>query len=258
MKNIFIILMFTCSLYSNTINGLEAKLTTNLQKYPPNASIELEASLNKDGYIYIFYVTGSDIQMIFPNEFQRESFITRDELVYFPNENIKKITAYEEDIDEDVGFFAIASEKNLPLKSLCEERSDGIYIYENGGSFETLIQKCINKKKCSKKIITFDISTDISSKNIKFTFNSKDVNPQNFINFFNKNGIKSKNSTIKIDFNIKKIIKYSQESKTTIELFQISSYLYKDGLLIETLEDECTKEDINAYLLEMYNELEKV
>lgn len=137
---------------------LQAKLTTNKEVYFPNESIELEVSLNKDGYLYIFYETGLDVAMIFPNKEQRNAHLGKDESISFPNDNIEKISAYEDDLGQEVKFYAIASKTILPIKSLCEERLDGVYIYEKTGSYKKLLNKCIDKGLCTKNEINIKVS----------------------------------------------------------------------------------------------------
>ena len=141
---------------------LQAKLTLNKKVYQPDESIELEVSLNQDGFLYIFYETGLDVAMIFPNKHQRVSHLNKDESISFPNDSIEKVSAYEDDVGQTVNFYAIASKTILPIKSLCEERVDGVYIYEKTGSYKKLIKKCLDNGLCTKTVINFKVSDTIN------------------------------------------------------------------------------------------------
>ena len=141
---------------------LQAKLTLNKKVYQPDESIELEVSLNQDGFLYIFYETGLDVAMIFPNKYQRVSRLNKNESIFFPNESIEKVSAYADDLGQTVNFYAIASKTILPIKSLCEERIDGVYIYEKTGSYKKLLNKCMDKGICTKTVINFKVSNTIN------------------------------------------------------------------------------------------------
>lgn len=140
---------------------LQAKLILNKKIYLPDESIEVEVSLNKDGYLYLFYETGLDVAMIFPNEKQRNSHVNKDESLFFPNSDVAELIAYEDDLGEEVQFYAIASKTILPIKSLSEERVDGVYIYEKTGSYKKLLKKCLDKGICTKSVVHFKISSTV-------------------------------------------------------------------------------------------------
>ncbi len=237
---------------------LLANIILNKKTYLPDESIELEVSLNKNGYLYLFYETGSDVQMIFPNESQSSAYLKKGELLSFPNDNIKRITAYEEDLGNSVKFYSVASKKDLYIKSLSLEREDGIYIYEKTGKYIKLIQSCIDDGECIKSVVNFKISNNTSLEGVELEFLSDDVDKESIIKYFKSKGVVSEKSSKKIDFNIKKISKYSRKPNISVDTFKITLYLYKKGTLVDTLEDECSQEELNEYLFEMYNELEKV
>ncbi len=137
---------------------LQAKITTNKEVYKPDESIELKVSLNKEGYLYIFYETGIDVAMIFPNKQQRIPRLHKDEPISFPNNSVKKLIAYEDDLGGEIQFHAIASKTILPIKSLSEEIVDDIYIYEKKGKYKDLLNKCLEEGVCTKKTITLKVS----------------------------------------------------------------------------------------------------
>ncbi|MCW8895893.1 MAG: DUF4384 domain-containing protein [Sulfurimonas sp.] len=140
---------------------LHAKIILSKKSYVPDESIEVEVSLNQDGYLYLFYETGLDVAMIFPNEKQRVPRLQKDESLFFPNENVENLTAYKDDLGREVKFYAIASKAILPIKSLSEERVDGVYIYEKTGSYKKLLNKCLKEDICTKSEINFKVSNTI-------------------------------------------------------------------------------------------------
>lgn len=237
---------------------LQAKISTNKRVYLPDESIELEVSLNKNGYLYLFYETGVDVEMIFPNEHQKDSYLNKNQLISFPNDGVEEITAYGEDLGKKVGFYAIASKKHLNLKSLSLERDEGIYIYEKTGNYIKLIEGCIDDGECTKTTINFEISHAAKSAPVVLEFNSDDLNKKDIIKYFKSKGVVSKKSSKKIEFYVKKITRYNNNQEHAFKTFHITSYLYNNGTLVKSLENECSKEELNEYLLEMYDELQKV
>lgn len=137
---------------------LRAQITLNKKTYIPNESIEVEVSLNQDGYLYMFYETGLDVAMIFPNETQRVPRLHKNESLFFPNDDVESLIAYKDDLGHDVQLYAIASKAILPIKSLSEERVDGVYIYEKTGSYKNLLDTCIDEGVCTKSAVSFKVS----------------------------------------------------------------------------------------------------
>ena len=137
---------------------MQAKITTNKEIYQPDETIEIKVSLNKEGYMYLFYETGIDVAMIFPNKEQRIPRLHKDEPISFPNSSVEKLIAYEDDVGGEIKFHAIASKTILPIKSLSEEIVDGIYIYDKKGKYKDLLNKCLDEGVCTQKTVTLKVS----------------------------------------------------------------------------------------------------
>ncbi|MDA7817988.1 DUF4384 domain-containing protein [Sulfurimonas sp.] len=238
------------------INGLIlSNLTINKSIYMPDEYIQLEASLNQDGYMYIFYETSSDVEMIFPNESNRVAFVKKEKLLSFGNEDEDRIVAYEEDLNKPVKFYIIASKKNLALKGLSDETSEGIYIFGKTGKYQDVIERCLGEGDCTKKVVPFKISNVVNAKAIKLVINSD--KRSNITKYFKSKGVVSKESSTKLVFDIKKYTSYSQQLETTIETYKIKAKLYKNGSRIKILHDESSPSELNEYLFDMYRELNK-
>ena len=147
-------------------NGvLLASIEINKKKYLPKEEIKLEVSINKSGYLYLFYDTGDDIEMLFPNEFQRKAKLKANSLLIFPSEDIV-LGAYEQSLNKDTKIFAITSKKNLNIKKYSVDKIDGIYIFEYGGKQENKIDRCIDQSECIKSEAKFKVSNNTLDKNI--------------------------------------------------------------------------------------------
>jgi len=233
---------------------LSAKVQINKRTYLPDEEIYLEASLNQKGYLYIFYETSSDIEMIFPNAYERSSYIKKEELISFPNDDISLI-AYEEDMDKEVNFFIIASKKNLGLKSLAQEEVDGIYLYEKEGEFLKIIDTCIEQGECSRNSIPFVISNKPNVVAVKIEYKMHDDIAKTIQEGFRLKGVKTGESSRKIVYSIAKEMRYSKGLDTMLAVYTIEANMYKNISLLKTLKEESPYSRLSETAYEMYQTL---
>ena len=233
---------------------LNARLQINKKMYLPDEEIHLEASLNQKGYMYIFCETSSDIEMIFPNIYQRNAYIKKEELISFPSEDISLI-AYEEDLEKSVRFFVIASKKNLGLKPLAQEEIDGIYLYNKEGEFLNLIDKCIEEGGCSKGVTAFNISNKLDVNAIEIQYLMQEDIATTMQKYFRENGVKIGKSTKKIVYSIGKETRYSKALDTVLVVYTIEAKLYEKDILLKTVSEESSYSGISETSYEMYQRL---
>ncbi len=237
------------------IDGLLiAKLSINKKTYLPDELIEIEASLNQKGYMYLFYETSSDVEMLFTNERNRIAYVKKEQLISFGED--ERVVAYEEDLGKKVQFYAIASKKNLALKGLSVDIVDGIYIFNKHGKYKEIIKRCIDEGECTKSAVDFKISRSVGSEPVELVFNSEIATKAS--KYFRSKGIVSKKGNKKIVFDVKKHSNYSQQLDMNIETYTINAKLYKKNSLIKTIKDECSSDELNEYLFDMHSELVKI
>lgn len=241
-------------------NLIDGEISTNLsidkKTYKPDEAINLEVSLNKDGYLYLFYVTSSDVEMIYPNKYQRSSYIKKAKTILFPNDSVETLVAYEEDLNKKVQFYAIASKKNLGLKRYALEQIDGAYLYNKQGEYLNIIQKCIENSSCTKHVVNFNISDKVDSNLASVNIIADNVLKTSLEKYFKSKGISTKASEKQITYTIHKDSSYSQSLEMQIVSFNITASLYKNSRLITKRQEDCDEDEIADYLYDIYQELE--
>ena len=235
---------------------LVSKLTVSKKIYKPDEEIELEASINQDGYLYLFYVTGTDVEMLYPNKYRRSPYLKKERMIQFPNEDIESLLAYEEDLNQKVQFYAVASKKNLSLKQYAKESVDGIYIYNKNGKYIEIIKNCIHDGLCMKTTVNFRISNTVSANMASVTFIANSNIKQSLIKYFRKKGIRTKVSHKQIIFKIKKESRYSRSLEQRIVSYNIHASLHRGSKRIKVINESCDENALADSLYEMYQELE--
>lgn len=232
---------------------LVATVEINKKRYMPKENINLDVSVNKDGYLYLFYDTGDDLEMLFPNKFQRKPKLKANSLIQFPNEDVT-LEAYEESLNKNTKIYAIASKKNLSIKKYFVDQIDGIYIFEKDGKQNKKIKRCIDQGECTKSIVKFKV-TNQSDIKVKFEFRCNSNIKQDIKNIFRAKGIKSQKSDIRIVLDIKKKRKYSSLIESYIESYTIKAKLYNKNKLKKEKSLECDLGALEDEIVYLYSEL---
>jgi len=229
---------------------LTATISLNKIQYMPEEDIELEVSINQKGYLYIFYDTGDDIEMLFPNKFNRKAKLKSNDMVSFPTDDIS-LQTYEESLDKDTKIFAIASKINLNIFRDSIDKVDGIYIYEKDGKQNKKIDRCINQGECTKSEVNFKVSNQSDTK-IKIKYQCSNNMAKEIKNIFLTKGIKSQDSDKKIVLNIKKQSKYSSLMESHIDTYKIKIKLYINNNLKKEENIEIDKNDLEEEIINLY------
>lgn len=236
-------------------NGiLIATLDINKKQYLPNENINIEVSLNSKGYLYLFYDTGSDVEMLYPNKYQRNNYLDKQEMISFPNDNINQLLAYEESKGLDTSIYAIASKENLVLQRYKSDMIDGIYIFNKDGEYTNIINRCIEQAKCIKTKIDFTISDKTNYPNIKLIFNTENDLKNKIIKSLKSKGIVSKNGNRKIIFDIKSENMYSDLLEVDIKKYLITANYFFNNKKTNSSYVECTSVDLLTKIEDMINQ----
>ncbi len=234
--------------------ALFATLEINKKSFLPNEEIQLEVSLNDKGYLYLFYDTGSDIEMLFPNKYARNNYLRKQELVSFPNDDINQLLAYEESLGLKTSIYAVASKENLTLQRYKEDVIDGIYIFNRSGEYKQMIAKCIAQANCTKSEVKFNISNKNNNPKILLEFNTTAKLKKDLRKYLKLQGIVSRKSSSKIVFNITKKTKYSHMMGMNISKYDVNFSFYKNNNRLKYKNMECDKEELFELIEKLYIE----
>lgn len=231
-------------------NFILSTISINKKTYIPQEIIDLEVSINQDGYLYIFNDTGDDIEMLYPNDYQRRAKVKKNDTKYFPNDDVD-LRAYEESLNKDTKIIVIASKKNLHLKKDAIDNIDGVYIFKKDILKNPKISRCLQQAECSKNITKYKVSNK-TDKKVTIKIIAKQKLKDKIKKIFISKGIKSQKSDIKIIFNIKKENKYSKELDINIETYLVTAKLYKNNKLQKKETEEYGENElediVNIYL----------
>jgi len=231
-------------------NFILSTISINKKTYIPQEIIDLEVSINQDGYLYIFNDTGDDIEMLYPNDYQRRAKVKKNDTKYFPNDDVD-LRAYEESLNKDTKIIVIASKKNLHLKKDAIDNIDGVYIFKKDIFKNPKISRCLQQAECSKNITKYKVSNK-TDKKVTIKIIAKQKLKDKIKKIFLSKGIKSQKSDIKIIFNIKKENKYSKELDINIETYLVTAKLYKNNKLQKKETEEYGENElediVNIYL----------
>ncbi len=230
---------------------LVATLDINKKHYRPNEEILVEVSLNSQGYLYLFYDTGSDVEMLYPNKYQRNNYIDKHEMLSFPNDDITQLIAYEESKQLNTNIYAIASKENLTLQRYRYDMIDGISIFKKDGEYQDMINRCIKQANCTKTKLDFTISNKTQHQKIKLAFNTASSLEKKIVKFLRSKGVISENSDKKIIFDILKRTRYSQLLAMNIEKYQIKVHYFNRNQLLKSKTIECAKSELLSKILEL-------
>lgn len=236
--------------------ALRATLEINKRNYLPNENINVEVSLNKRGYLYLFYDTGSDVEMLFPNKFQRDNYLKKEEMIYFPNDAINQLIAYEESEGLHTAIIALASKEHLALKRYKSDTIDGVYIFDKDGVYQDVIKRCIKEAKCSETRRDFTISSTTSHHNIELEFQTTSKLKNRITQYLMHQGVVSKRGRDKIVFVINKEMHYSSLLGMNIVKYRIKALYFKDNQKLKKEVRECSQEEIFSEIESLINSKE--
>lgn len=231
---------------------LLASINIDKTTYMPKEQINIEVSINQDGYLYIFYDTGDDIEMLFPNKYQRKAKLKANDMVIFPNEDIY-LEAYEESLNKDTKLFAVASKKHLNIKKHSIDKIDGIYIFEKEGKQNDNINRCINQGECTKNIVNFKVSKQ-NGKNISIIYKCDSEIKNKIQKAFASKGIISQKSDQKLSLDVKRQSKYSSILESNVETYKITAKFYSNGKLKKERTLECDGDMLKSEVVNLYSE----
>jgi len=231
---------------------LVANITLNKKKFLPNEEIEFEVSLNNKGYLYIFYDTGSDIEMLFPNKYMRKNYLNKEQLISFPNDDIEQVLAYEESMGLKTKIFAIASKKNLLLQRYKADEVDGVYIFQKSGKYRDIIKNCVDQASCLKAQVAFEISTKTDYKKVKIVVDTSRALQRSVYAYLQAKGIKSHNSVYSVVFQLKKQKSYSKLIGRTVIKFDVVATLFKGTKKLNRDSVQCDESDLNQVIKDIY------
>ncbi len=181
--------------------------------YKPNEEIKIKASLNRPGYLYLFYDNKDSIEMFLPNEFQNNYIQNR--LITFPNDDIS-IIAYENSINYPNKIIALGSKHYIDFSFLSDDK-DGVYIFYNKQKVKQKIKECLKKGKCFKVVKRFKIK----NKNTKINISIQGPFKKEILAFLRKFKIDSTPNGKKIVIRIFPKTSYSNELQTYIKTYEI-------------------------------------
>jgi hypothetical protein len=166
------------------------------------------------------------------------------------------VIAYEEDLNQNVEFYAVASKRNLSLKQYAKESVDGIYIYNKNGKYRDIIERCLKDGTCMQTTVKFEISNRVNANRASVKFITKSNIKRSLKKYFHKKGISTKAASKKIVFKITKESKYSKFLAQRVVSFHVQATLYKKSKLIKSINETCDEDGLNDSLYEIYLELE--
>ena len=237
---------------------LHAKIEIEKTTFLPGENISFSVILNKNGYLYLFYETPEEIDMLYPNLYRRNEYVKANVPVVFPDvDNDLYVNAYKEDIGKKVQLVAIASKKLLDIKSLAIDRDEGIYIYDKNGRYKNIIKECLKNNFCTQTIIPLKVSKHIGIA-IELSINADEKTKRKLFRYLRGKGIIDKKSQKKIQFSIHKTSKYSQSLGVTITSYNIKAKAYKNTKQIKEINEDCSEDDMQECIYEMYIDLAKL
>jgi len=195
-------------------NQLTPSIVLNNNEYLPDETINLEVSLNKKGYLYILYDTGSEIDMIFPNEYSINNYTAGP--ITFPNDDIE-IVAYK---NSKPSIIVIASKERLLLRQYRDD-SDGVYIFNSFNKIKKIIDKCQKEGKCVVVKKTFKVVNFKKSK-YHLVINANPDLKKDIFSYLKQKGIKNSPTAKKIYITIKETKKYSKFLDDYITIFHLT------------------------------------
>lgn len=237
---------------------LHAKIEIEKTTFLPGENIAFSVILNKNGYLYLFYETPEEIDMLYPNIYRRNEYVRANVPVVFPDvDNDLYVNTYKEDIGKKVQLVAIASKKLLDIKSLAVDKDEGIYIYDKNSRYKNIIKECLKNNFCTQTIIPLKVSKHIGMA-IGLGINANEEIKRKLFRYLRSKGIASKKSQKKIQFTIHKTSKYSQSLGITVTSYSIEAKAYKNTKQIKEINDECSEDDFRECVYEIYLDLVKL
>lgn len=229
-------------------------ITLNKRRFTPDEEIGIEAALNQPGYLYLLYDTGSNTEMIFPNEYRRKSQVGKKDLIVFPSDEMN-IIAYEESLGKQAKIIAVASKKYLKLKSMADSTSYGSYIFTDKLRYQKILKQCSQEGDCVIKEMPINISRIGSKSKANITIKAETYLKDKIYKALTQAGILSASSDYALSYNISTNRRYSKITLSTIEVNHIVAILKNKGRVIEKVVEECDPLDLNHVVVELYNEL---
>jgi hypothetical protein len=206
---------------------LMAKLSVSKQRFLPRETIHAEVSLNQQGYLYLFYDNGSDVELLFPNEMQRNNYLKKEQLVDFPNNDVM-LSAYESSLDKNVSIRAVASKKRFDLFTRSIDTIDGVHIFASDDRVFDEFQHCIDEGECTESVSFLSVTNQLAYEALEITIQAEEPVKQKIEHALAQRGIISSASNRKLHISLVKQRKYSNLLESWIESYAIKAY-FDDG-----------------------------
>ena len=234
---------------------LFSTISVNKKRFLPDEDIKLNVSINHNGYLYVFYDTSDDVEMLFPNEYHTNPHLRANTTISFPNDDIS-LQAYEKSLNKKIRIFTISSKKFLNFLDYKTDTIDGVYIFNKNIEQNKIILECLKEGDCTKNEVTMVVSNTPSIK-IDIVLNSNDLYlKRKFSKILSKFGIKStKNSNVKIKFTITKNVKHSSILESNITTYKIKATLYKNNVQIKSISNEVDVSNLEEGVVNLYKTL---
>ncbi len=232
---------------------LKAILLLDKTKYLPNETISVDVSLSNEGYLYLFYDTGDNIEMLFPNKYQRDNYLRNKELICYPNDDINQLIAYEESIGLDTSIYAIASKDNLSLQRYKDDMIDGVYIFKKDNEIKDKISRCLEQNICSKTKIDFTISNQGSFEVVELVFHTTANLANNIRQYLKSKGIISRRGDKKIVFDIDKMERHSSMLGIYIVTYTIKARYFRNNQQVSVKTVEIDEDRLYETVFELIN-----
>ncbi len=231
--------------------SLQADISIEKTVFAPNEDISFEVNLNKDGYLYVFYDNTSEVEMLFPNKYQRRNFLKNKEPVYFPNDDVE----VHADADaKELRLYVIASKNRLSFQKYKEDVFNGMLIFSSLDVVKNVALECLSQAHCTQKNIVLKVQSNRKNDK-KIIIKSSEKIKQKVKKYLKSQGIVSKKSNKVVSLAIQEHRAYSSLLQSYIVEYDVTLKYFKNAKLIKKQKITSVENELYEDILTLLEEL---